>query len=1070
LFFPILFTFVRERFLNGLIRYSIIMKKFLIVLFLISSVGVFAQKKEGTVYMVSNAHFDTQWNWTVQTSISEYLRNTINQNIWLFENYPNYVFNFEGGIKYSWMKEYYPVEYAKIKEYIKQGRWHISGSSWDATDPNIPSPESFFRNILLGQQYYKDEFGVKSTDIFLPDCFGFGYTLPTIAAHCGLIGFSTQKLKWRTNPFYGDAKVPFSIGIWQGIDGSRIAAALDGRNYTQKYDEDLSMNKEIIDLVAKAPNNKAFRYYGVGDVGGSPTILSVESVERGIKGAGPVNLVYATSDQLFKEYLPFDIHPELPVYNGELLMDVHATGCYTSQSAMKLYNRRNEQLADAAERASVIAEWMGGVEYPSAKINQAWKRFIWHQFHDDLTGTSIPKAYTFSWNDELICQSQFNDILTYASATVSRNLDTRVKGVPVVVFNSLSHSRKDMVHAVVPFATQPKGVQVYSPKGAKVNAQLISYKNGKAEVVFAAESAPLSYSVYDVRPSGSNNSSILKTGENWIENSVYKVTLDKRGDIASIVDKRGNKELVAKGKAIRLALFTENMSTSWPAWEIQKKTVDQLPEAIGDDVKIGVTEKGSARVSITAERSYKGSKFVQTISLTNGGADERIDVRTDIDWMQTNALFKVEFPLSISNPYATYDLGIGNVKRANNTLTAYEVYAQQWADLSEKDNSYGVSIINNCKYGWDKPNDNTLRLTLLHTPGTTDRYTYQNKQDFGHHTVTYSIVGHKSDFVNAGTVRMAAAQNNPLYAFNASKHNGALGKVFSMLKVSSAQIDVKAFKKAENQNEYVVRVYETAGKGAENVEIEFASPIVSASELNGIEEVMGKTEFNGNKLIVNTTAFKPKTYSVKLADCKNPLTPAVNQIVKLKFNAEGYTNDAFRDIADFDGKGNSYSFDLLPEKIVNEGVEFRFGKIGRKNILRCSGDTIILPENSKYKTLYLLASSADGDINATFTVDGNPIQRLVPYYSGFFGQWGWQGKGYIKDATIGYVGAHRHNKAFGNEPYVFTYMYKIAIPVNGHNKMVVLPKDQKIAVFAATLSEEESDTFGVACEYRTIPQ
>jgi len=737
---------------------------------------------------------------------------------------------------------------------------------------------------------------------------------------------------------------------------------------------------------------------------------------------------------------------------------------------MKLYNRRNEQLADAAERASVIAEWMGGVEYPAVKLNQAWKRFIWHQFHDDLTGTSIPQAYSFSWNDELICQSQFNDILTYASATVSRNLDTRVKGVPVVVFNSLSHSRKDMVHAVVPFASQPKGVQVYSPKGTKVNSQLISYKNGKAEVVFAAETAPLSYSVYDIRPSGSNNSSILKTGENWIENSVYKVTLDKRGDIASIVDKRGNKELVAKGKAIRLALFTDNMSTSWPAWEIQKKTVDQVPEAIGDNVKIIVTEKGSARVSITAERSYKGSKFVQTISLTNGGADERIDVRTDIDWMQTNALLKVEFPLSISNPFATYDLGIGNIKRSNNTLTAYEVYAQQWADLSEKDNSYGVSIINNCKYGWDKPNDNTLRLTLLHTPGTTDRYTYQNKQDFGHHTVTYSIVGHKSDLVNAGTVRMAAAQNNPLYAFNTSAHSGASGKEFSILKVSSAQIDVKAFKKAETQNEYVVRVYETEGKGAENVEIEFASPIVSASELNGIEEVIGKAEFNGNKLIVNTTSFKPKTYSVKLAACKNPLTPVANQVVPLKFNAEGYTNDGFRDIADFDGRGNSYSFDLLPEKIVNEGVEFRFGKIGRKNILRCSGDTILLPENSKYKTLYLLASSVDGDINTTFSVDGNPIKRLVPYYSGFFGQWGWQGNGYIKDATIGYVGAHRHNRAFGNEPYVFTYMYKIAIPVNGYNKMVVLPKDQKIAVFAATLSEEESDTFGAACEYRTIPQ
>ena len=98
--------------------------------------------------------------------------------------YPNYVFNFEGAVKYNWMKEYYPLEYERIKKYIQEGRWHISGSTWDATDTNIPSPESFFKNILLGQMFYKNEFGVKSTDIFLPDCFGFGYTLPTIASHC----------------------------------------------------------------------------------------------------------------------------------------------------------------------------------------------------------------------------------------------------------------------------------------------------------------------------------------------------------------------------------------------------------------------------------------------------------------------------------------------------------------------------------------------------------------------------------------------------------------------------------------------------------------------------------------------------------------------------------------------------------------------------------------------------------------------------------------------------------------------------------------------------------------------
>ncbi len=168
---------------------------------------------------------DTQWNWDVQTTIDEYLKHTLVRNFYLFQHYPNYVFNFEGGVKYNWIKEYYPLEYELVKKYIKEGRWHISGSSWDANDTNVPSPESFFRNILLGQQFYKQEFGVKSTDIFLPDCFGFSYTLPTIAAHCGLIGFSTQKLQWRHHNMHGKSKMPFNIGLWQGVDGSRIMAA-----------------------------------------------------------------------------------------------------------------------------------------------------------------------------------------------------------------------------------------------------------------------------------------------------------------------------------------------------------------------------------------------------------------------------------------------------------------------------------------------------------------------------------------------------------------------------------------------------------------------------------------------------------------------------------------------------------------------------------------------------------------------------------------------------------------------------------------------------------------------------
>ena len=578
--------------------------------------GSYAQddtaKKKVKAYMVSDAHLDTQWNWDIQTTINEYVWNTISQNLFLLKKYPEYVFNFEGGVKYAWMKEYYPEQYEEMKKFIEEGRWHIAGSSWEASDVLVPSVEASIRNIMLGQTYYRQEFGKEGTDIFLPDCFGFGWTLPTIAAHCGLIGFSSQKLDWRNHPFYGKSKHPFTIGLWKGIDGKQVMLA-HGYDYGRKWNnEDLSKNKDLEKLAQRTPLNTVYRYYGTGDIGGSPTLGSVRSVEQGIKGDGPVEVISATSDQLFKDYLPFNNHPELPVFDGELLMDVHGTGCYTSQAAMKLYNRQNEQLGDAAERAAVAAEWLGTASYPQHTLTEAWKRFIFHQFHDDLTGTSIPRAYEFSWNDELISLKQFSQVLTSSVNAIAGQMDTRVKGTPVVLYNANAFPVSDLTEIILEQPKTPKGFTVYNAQGKKVASQMIGYENGRAHILVAASLPANSYAVYDVRTGGSEKT-ISPSAASAIENSVYKITLDKNGDIISLTDKRNNKELVKDGKAIRLALFTENKSYAWPAWEILKETIDREPVSITDGAKITLVENGALRKALCIEKKYGKSLFKQYI-------------------------------------------------------------------------------------------------------------------------------------------------------------------------------------------------------------------------------------------------------------------------------------------------------------------------------------------------------------------------------------------------------------------------------------------------------------------------
>lgn len=1049
-------------------------------------------EKPYKAYLVSTAHFDNQWNWDVRESIDDYLHRTMVQNFWLFERFPEYVFNFESAQKYAWMKEYYPKEFELVRHYVKEGRWNVCGSTWEANDPNMPASESFFRNILLGQEFYKREFGVKSNDIYLPDCFGFGYTLPTIASHCGLIGFSTQKLQWRKNVYYGEApeemlraaarnmwaldnkyKIPFPIGLWQGIDGSRIMGALDTGGYGTSYQfDDITVNERIIKRAADNPYGVAYSYYGVGDRGGSPTIPSVWSMEESLKGGeGPLKVINARAGQLYEDFYPFENYPDLPVFDGELTMDVHGAGCYTSQAMLKVFNRRNEFLALAAERASVAAELLGGLDYPADEIRDNWQRLIWHQFHDDLTGTSIPRSYTFTWNDHMIVQRRFADVITAAVGSVSRVLDTRVSGTPVVVYNPVVNARKDLVHASIPMYECPAGVKVISPQGA-VPAQVLGWKDGIADIIFSAEVAPLSFTVFNILPSGQKSARPLKITGNSLENKIYKVTFNENGDIASIIDKRYGKELVREGSPFRLQVLTDNVSKEYPAWEVFKRTLDGPSASVTENVKISIAENGPLRATLKIERDFEGSHIVQYVSLTDGAEDDRIEVACEIDWMSRNAMLKAEFPTTLSNEKTAYDLGIGYIQRGVNTSYAFEVIGHKWADLTDEDGSYGIAVLNDSKYGWDKPDKGTIRLTLLNTPGCDGSfYHYQGHQDHGHHTFSYAIVGHKGDFVDADISEAAESFNQNLLAFAVPKHSGFKGRSYSFAEVDNSQIALMALKKAEDGKGYIVRINEMDGRPYQNASVTFARPIVSAVETNGIEEEKGPAVTDGNRLIFSGSAFQPKTFRVVFQD-EDVLETPENTHVDLPYNAMAFTPDEFNRAGNFDGRGNSLAVELMPEIVVSDGITFRVNTDAAvNNFVRCNGQTIELPADSSADKLYILVTSTHGDRKAAFSVDGKRHEFEIPYYTDFFGQWGWEGEseGYLKDASFGFIANHKHSAGKGNDSYSFSYLYKICIDIEKGARTLVLPKDAGVAVFAVTLTDSPAHDVKAVTEMRVIP-
>jgi alpha-mannosidase len=1035
----------------------VIMKKKFLLLFVaafavcgISSAQENSAKKY-TAYMVADAHLDTQWNWDVQTTIKNYVWNTLYQNLYLLKTYPHYVFNFEGGIKYAWMKEYYPTQYQELKKYITNGRWHLAGSSWDANETVICSPEAWIRNILLGQTFYRSEFGTEGTDIFLPDCFGFGYDLPTLAAHCSLIGFSTQKLGWRSHAFFPDGRrYPFTIGLWKGIDGSAIMLT-HGFGYGDRWkDEDLSQSKTLLKEIGEGSLGKVYRYYGTGDMGGSPDLASVRSIEKGIKGDGPIRIISATSDQLYKDYLPYDKHPELPVFDGELTMDVHGTGCYTSQAAMKYYNRQNELLGDAAERAAVTADWLGTTAYPTKTMTESWRRFIWNQFHDDITGTSIPRAYEFAWNDELLSLKQFAQVLTSSVNGIASRLNTQVSGTPVILYNTEAFNMNDIASITLP---EMKGsYKVTDAKGKEVTSQVVTDTKGKPHLLVDASVPATGYAVYSVK-AGSKNASRNSVNGNSIENSVYKVTVDAKGDVSSIVDKRCQKELVASGKSIRLVVFNDCKSYSWPAWEILKETIDKTPVGIDEKVSVKLIDNGPLCKSLLISKSYGKTSINQYIRLYEGSRADRIDFCNEVDWQSMNSLLKAEFPLSVSNEKATYDLGLGSIQRGNNKETAYEVYSHEWADLTSGDDSYGVTILNNCKYGWDKPDNNTLRMSLLYTPKTDRGFSYQSRQDLGYHTFTYSIVGHSGALDKSAAVDKAAILNNPIRAFVSPKHNGDLGREFSFVSSDNRNVIVRALKKAEVSDEYVVRVYENAGKSEQTAHLTFAGTIEKAVEADGTEKEIAPATFAGNKLDVTIKPFSVKTYKIVLkGESKKTID---TQSIELPFDRKCFSFNEFRGEGNFEG-GYTYAAELLPDEgITLDNIPFKFGEKDAANGVTCKGNVIKLPAGNKYNRIYFLAASTSSDQAAAFTLGKVTKEVNVPYYTGFIGQWGHEGhtKGFLKDAEVAYVGTHRHSGQ-GDKPYEFTYMFKFGFQIAKGITEIKLPDNDKVVIFSATLASE----------------
>ena len=835
--------------------------------------------KQFTVRAVGNSHIDMAWLWP-WTETVEVVRNTFQSVLDLMREYPDFKFTMSSARTYEWMQEKYPDLFEQIKQRVKEGRWEVIGGMWVEPDLNMPDGESLVRQILVGKQYFQKNFGVDIRVGWNPDSFGYNWQLPQIYKKSGIDYFVTSKLLWATDY----TKFPYLLFWWEAPDGSRLLTY-----FPHEYANDFNPEEMTQDLSLYAPliygsnitgSPQMLYLYGIGDHGGGPTRTMLDRADR-LRDPSTVfpKIDFSTAKEVFA-----DLHKALPklkvpTWKDELYFEYHR-GVYTSQANTKQRIRHDEELMlDAEKYASVAA--LFGRSYPQDRFELAWKNLLFDHFHDVMPGSGIAVNYLDAQRNLEDVARSAKEVTDGALDEILAHLNTQGDGVPIVVFNSLSWPRTEVIEAEVQLPGQTKEIEVVDARGQPVESQLLAMDSAtnRARLLILADAPPMGYRTYFVRPAAKTggsamNGQVVQASGETLTNGYIQVKVDSQtGCITSLFDVRNQTEALAPPETDtggpktfacgNLLQAFYDKPQRWDAWNIDSDFEKQhwdLDKA--DEVKL--VEGGPLRAVIRVKKHFQNSTFVQDITLYAGMP--RVDVKMQADWHEKHILLKVAFPLSAHSDKATFEIPYGSIERPTTRNTPaeqakFEVPAQRWADLSNSkspDTKHGFSLLNDSKYGYDAKG-NVLRLSLLRSPEWPDPHA-----DEGHHEFTYSLYPHAGGWRDAQTVRRGYELNYKLIAVQSQKHEGTLPAEHSFIGIEADNVVLTAIKKSEGDDSLVLRFYEWAGSEVD-VKLHLPAGAKSASETDLMEKPMADIAVHNAAVTVHTKPYEIKTLRVRFA-------------------------------------------------------------------------------------------------------------------------------------------------------------------------------------------------------------
>ncbi|MBM7691617.1 alpha-mannosidase [Peribacillus deserti] len=797
-----------------------------------------------TVTAIGHTHIDVAWLWRLKHTREKAAR-SFSTVLRQMEQYPDYVFLQTQPQLYDYIKTDYPEIYEQIEKRVKEGRWETEGGMWLEADCNLTSGESLVRQLLLGTKFFRENFGKECEYLWLPDVFGYSWALPQILVKSGIKTFMTTKISWSQ---YN--RMPHDTFKWRGIDGTEILTHFittpedDRWFYTYNGQITPRSVKGIWEAYRdKGVNQELLLSYGYGDGGGGVNREMLEMRRKLDKMPGLPAVKTGRADEFFQRLHETVENTDqyVHLWDGELYLEYHR-GTYTSQAYNKRMNRKMELLLRETEWLNALNSVIKGSwsYYPVQDLEESWKIVLRNQFHDIIPGSSITEVY----EDSRIEYAEAHELAAGAWNAASQSIAENDGSSSISVYNSSSWNRNDLVK----INTKAAGELVWkNERGDALDAQ----KTADGEWLVKVDDVPsLGKSTIRYEQGTNGAASTFTVSENGVSSHYYEISWNDNGQLTKIFDKKNERNVLASHARGNVFQVFEDKPMRFDAWDIDLYYQEKMKEISSlQDAKI--IENGPVRCVVEFKWAYSKSDISQKMVLY--ADNPRIDFETKVDWHEQDQLLKVAFPVEIRATEATYDIQFGNVKRPTHWNTSwdyarFETVGHQWADLSERD--YGVSLLNDCKYGHDIK-DNVMRLTLLKSA------TYPDiKADQGEHLFTYSLLPHEGSWYEGNTVRHAWELNNPL-----SYVEGQTQSV-SLFSVSAPNVMVDTVKKAESDDALIIRLHEFAGARGK-VELESDMNIQSWQECDLMERNISEVQENKG-FVFDIKPYEIKTFIVKV--------------------------------------------------------------------------------------------------------------------------------------------------------------------------------------------------------------